>query len=200
MALSVSTIDYFDLLVRFATRDSGSVLAVISYLYGYFFHPPISTAKGVIAIILSPQLATAGCIIATLILFLVLFLALLYPDIRKMLTAAVAGALTGGIVAVVFFSPSTSAANGANAFAWAGGAAETIEGGIAIAIGKGACAKAVNDIVLAIGFEVVTGLTVGGIIGLMVYLACRFSCKSANERRKYNTWIYYRILHIPHCL
>lgn len=87
----------------------------------------------------------------------------------KMLAAAVAGALTGGSVAVAFFSPYTSTANGANAFAWAGGAAETIENGIAIAIGKGARANAVNDIVLAIGLEVVTGLIVGGIIGLMVY-------------------------------
>ena len=198
MALSKSTTDYLDLLVRSVDFGS-SVLAVITRFYKYFFPPPpppISTAKGVIAIILSPQLATAGCIIATLILLLVLFLVLLlvlflalyYPETWKkmlaktwkMLAAAVAGALTGGSVAVAFFSPYTSTANGPNAFAWAGGAAETIENGIAIAIGKGARANAVNDIVLAIGLEVVTGLIVGGIIGLMVYLVCKFSCKSAN--------------------
>ena len=195
MALSKSTTDYFHLLVRFV--DSGSALAIITHVYKYFFPPPISTAKGVIAIILSPQLATAGCIIATLILLLILFLTLHYPKTRKILAAAVAGALTGGSVAVAFFSPSTSAVSGANAFAWAGGVAEAIEDGIAIAIGKGACAKAVNDIVLAFGLEVVTGLTVGGIIGLIVYLVHKFSCKSANE---HNTWTYYCILHIPHGL
>ena len=157
--------------------------SVFRCIYTYFFPTKTSTAKGTIAIVLSTQQATAGCVIAIAIVIL----SLLHPETRKGLVAVVASALTGAGAAVALFSPSTSTANGANAIACAGGVAEAIEDGIAIAIGKGASATAVNDVVLAIGPTVATGLTMGGIIGLMVYLVCKLSaicrkdCKTANE-------------------
>ena len=179
MALSkLSTNLGLDLLVKWAGPrlfDFAVNVLSNSKIYKYFF-PPLSSAKGTIAVILSPQMATASCIVATFILFL----ALLHPETRKMLSAAVGGALAGGFVAVAFFSPSTSTVNGANSFAYAGGAAKVIKDayGIAIAIGEGACAEAVNDVVLAIGPAVATGLTVGGIIGLLAYLVYKFSTSS----------------------
>ena len=179
MALStLSTINLGELF-RVATY----LEPVISCIYRYFFMTKTNTAKGAIAIVLSTQWATACFVIAIAIVLL----ALLHPETRKGLVAVVASALTGASAAVAFFSPSTSIANSANAFAWAGGTAEAIKDGIAIAIGEGAMATVVNDVVLAISPAVASGLTVGGIIGLMLYLVCRLSticstdCKTANE-------------------
>jgi len=170
--LSTSLPSRIQQLLNFAVQTETGI-RILSYIKNYCFPAKLKTsiAEGAIAIVLSPEAATAGCIIGAGIIIL----ALLHPEVRKVLASTALGALGGASAAFTLFSTSTSTANGtANAFAYAGGTAEAIKDGIAFAIGKGACAKAVNDVVLAIGPAVATGLTVGGIVGLLVYLVCKF--------------------------
>ena len=116
---------------------------------------------------------------------LLTILAKLSPEILGGLASAVTGGLVGGSLALGITSStaSTSAfAFGAGAYAVGGGAtAIALKGGIAIAIGAGASATTVGGIAVAIAPAVAVGISVGGLIGLLSYLMCKYMYASTEK-------------------
>jgi len=115
---------------------------------------------------------------------LLTILAKLSPDVLSGLASAVAGALTGGVVAigVTSFTAGPAVALGAGAYALGGGAtAVALEGGIAIAIGAGASAATVGGIAVALAPAVAIGLSVGALIGLLSFLVYKFATRKGKQ-------------------